>query len=196
VTKRSNIFVLLASLAAIALFVLLGVWKLNKESIWDEIVKNSPIDAKGAAAFITSKSKSLTDAELSNLARTIIETRDLKFSQDLTNELIYKIYSTDAKKLAVYIAEHGFTSKNDLLLANRAGLEYKLGRFVPKNLEKATAIFSSPLLKNVPISKFYLAEILLDTENPNSDKLMAKALLVESANAGIEAAKQKLKEIL
>ncbi|MCS4284400.1 TPR repeat protein [Pseudomonas sp. BIGb0278] len=194
-TKRSNLFVLLASVTAIAFVVLLGEWKLNKKSIWDEIAENSPLDAQRAAVFMAKESRLLTDAELSNLARTIVSSREIKFSQAITNELIYKTQNSEAKKLAVYIAEQGFIAKGDILLSNRAALEYKIGRFVPRNLEKATIIFSSPTLKNVPISKFYLAEILLDNDNPKKDPKTAKELLTESANSGIEAAKQKLKEL-
>lgn len=195
-TKRSNLSVLLVSIVVIASVVLLGEWKLNKKNLWDEIAEQSPTDVQGAAAYISKESKSLTDAELSNLARTLVTSRELKFSQELTAELIYKTTEVEAKKLAVYIAEQGFTSKNDLMLANRAALEYKMGRYVQKNLEKATTIFTSPVLRDVPISKFYLAEVLLDNDNPNRDPQRAKTLLEESAGAGIEAAKQKIKELL
>ncbi|MCQ6258207.1 hypothetical protein [Pseudomonas sp. Q11] len=195
-TKRSNLFVIAVAGLVIALIVTLGEWRLNKKNIWDELTQDAPEKPGLAAIFLREEIAGFSDAQLSNLARSIIETRDIEFSQKLTNAFIYSGKDKESKKLAVLIAEQGFVRKNDLVLANRAALEYKMGRFIQKNYEKATTILTSPVLAQVPISKFYLAEILLDNSNPNNDPVAARQLLNESAASGIEAAKKKLKELM
>ncbi len=196
VTKRSNLFVIAVAGLAIALVVALGEWRLNKKNIWDELAQDAPEKPELAADFLRAEIAGFSDSQLSNLARSIIETRDIGFSQKLTNAFIYSGKDKESKKLAVLIAEQGFIIKNDLILANRAALEYKMGRFIQKNHEKATTILTSPVLAQVPISKFYLAEILLDDSNPNRDPVAARQLLNESAASGIEAAKIKLGELM
>ncbi|WP_143515009.1 MULTISPECIES: hypothetical protein [unclassified Pseudomonas] len=195
-TKRSNLFVIAVAGLAIALVVALGEWRLNKKNIWDELAQDAPEKPELAADFLRAEIAGFSDSQLSNLARSIIETRDIGFSQKLTNAFIYSGKDKESKKLAVLIAEQGFIIKNDLILANRAALEYKMGRFIQKNHEKATTILTSPVLAQVPISKFYLAEILLDDSNPNRDPVAARQLLNESAASGIEAAKIKLGELM
>lgn len=195
-TKRSNLFVIAVAGVVIASIVTLGEWRLNKKNIWDELAQDAPEKPELAAKFLREEINGFSDVQLSNLARSIIESRDIKFSQKLTDSFIYTGKDKESKRLAVFIAEQGFILKNDLVLANRAALEYKMGRFVQKNHEKATTLLKSPVLANVPISKFYLAEILLDDSNPKRDPIAAKQLLRESAAAGIEAAKKKLKEIM
>lgn len=196
VKKRSNLFVIMTSLTLLASVGFLAEWKLNKKEIWDEIYSSLPLDPKSAAAYIKPQIEGLSDVELSNLARSIVEDRDIEFSRTITNEFIYNAKDKESKRLAVLIAEQGFVIKNDIILANRAALEYKLGRFIQKNQEKAVTLLTSPVLVNVPISKFYLAEIMLDKDNPKRDPEAAKQLLIESANAGIVAAKDKLKEMM
>ncbi|WP_176512147.1 sel1 repeat family protein [Pseudomonas faucium] len=195
-TKRSNLFVIAVAAAVIASIFTLGEWRLNKKNIWDELAQDAPEQPEQAATFLREAISNFSDAQLSNLARSIVESRDIKFSQTLTNSFIYTGKDKESKRLAVFIAEQGFILKGDIVLANRAALEYKMGRFVQKNVEKATTIFTSPVLINVPISKFYLAEMLLDDSNPNKDPIEAQRLLKESAAAGIVAAKKKLKETM
>jgi TPR repeat protein len=196
VNKRSNVFVAAIAGLAIASIIALGEWRLNKKNIWDEIAQDTPEKPELAAEFLRKEITGFTDAQLTNLAKAIVDARDIKFSQKLTHTLIYAGKDQESKRLAVFVAEQGFILKNDVGLANRAALEYKIGRFVQKNPEKAAKIFTSPVLVNVPISKFYLAEILLDDSNPRRDPIEAQRLLKESAAAGIEAAKKKLKDIM
>lgn len=196
VTKRSNVFVIAIAGVVIACIIALGEWRLNKKNIWDELAQDAPERPELAADFLRPEIAGFSDAQLTNLARSIVDSRDLKFSQKLTDAFIYSGKDKESKRLAVFVAEQGYILKSDVVLANRAALEYKMGRFVQKNPEKAATIFTSPVLANVPISKFYLAEILLDDSNPNRNPVEAQRLLKESAAAGIEAAKKKLKEIM
>ncbi|MFJ3074490.1 hypothetical protein [Pseudomonas sp. NPDC087029] len=196
VTKRSNVVVIAVAGLVMAMVIALAEWRLDKKNIWDELVQDAPETPELAADYLRAEITGFSNAQLSNLARSIIETRDIGFSQKLTNAFIYSGKDRESKQLAVLIAEQGFIIKNDLILANRAALEYKTGRFISKNYEKATTILTSPLLAHVPISKFYLAEILLDDSNPNRDPKTARQLLNESAASGIEAAKKKLKEMM
>lgn len=195
-TKRSNVFVIAIAGAVIASVIALGEWRLNRKNVWDELAQDAPEKPELAADFLRSEIPGLSDTQLANLARAIVDSRDIKFSQKLTDAFIYTGKDKESKRLAVLVAEQGFILKGDVVLANRAALEYKMGRFVQKNFEKATTIFTSPVLKNVPISKFYLAEMLLDDSNPNKDPIEAQRLLKESAAAGIVAAKKKLKETM
>ncbi|MFJ3076093.1 MULTISPECIES: hypothetical protein [Pseudomonas] len=191
--KKSNYLNALVMSAVVGATALLTA--CDNKSAWDKVSESAPSTATEAALYLHQEAKTFNEDELNKLASALVNTRDLPFIKQLTDELIYKTRDKQDNKLAVFIAEQGYLVKNDPILANRAGLEYKTGRFVTKDYDKAASILGSPALKKASVAKFYLAEVLLAEDNPKRDPATGKALLVESANAGVEAAQKKLQEI-
>lgn len=166
----------------------------DSQSPAEKVAQAAPAAANEAARYVQEGTKSFSDQDLKKVAVILVKARDNQFVKQLADELIYQTRDKQANKLAVYIAEEGFLVNTDPVLANRAGLEYKLGRYVEKDYQKAAQILSSPALQKSNIAKFYLAEVLLADDNPDRDVARGKALLVESADSGIVKAKERLQE--
>lgn len=161
----------------------------------EKIVSATPEIATEAAKYLHDQAKQLNDQSLTQVAIDLVNSRDVLFVRQLVDELIYKTRDKQDNKFAVLLAEQGFLIKNDAVMANRAGLEYKNGRYVAKNYKRAEEILNSTALQKEKVAKFYLAEVLLAEDNPNRDPVRGMALLAESAEAGVTAAQEKLQSI-
>lgn len=173
--------------------VLIGA--CDSQSPIDKVSQGAPATAVDAARYVNEETKSFSDQDLKQVAVELVKDRDNQFIKQLVDELIYQTRDKQANKLAVLIAEQGFLVNNDPVLANRAGLEYKIGRYVEKDYQKAAQILGTPVLRRSNVAKFYLAEVLLADDNPNRDPARGKALLVESADAGVIQAKERLQKL-
>lgn len=154
-----------------------------------------PQTADLAVEFVADRAEGRSDGRLLEFAKEVATSRSVDFIRDLVDALIRNPKSPDGQKLAVFLAREGAAVHNDAVLVNRAGLEFWLGRFVPKDLAQAQAELERDVVSKVPISQYYLAEVLLDQDNPLGDKERAiERLRFASAN-GVEAAQKKLIDV-
>jgi hypothetical protein len=100
----------------------------------------------------------------------------------------------DSAKFGVLILDKGAQRYQTAPLIFRAGLEFSLGRFVPKDYVKAEKYLSDPLLADNQSARYFLAITYLAPDNPSPDQNRGLGLLEELAGSGFGAAQNYLRQ--
>jgi hypothetical protein len=102
----------------------------------------------------------------------------------------------DLAKFGVLILEKGAQRYQTATLIFRAGLEFSVGRFVPKDYVKAERYLSDPLLADNQSARYFLAISYLAPDNPSPDRNRGLGILEELAGSGFGPAQNYLRQRL
>lgn len=199
-TKRSNTSLIAGIIVVVVAIAAGGFWYVKQPPNVDTVIaeldkQTGGPDQPALLTLLGEAAPQLSDAEMTRIANKLAE-RDIKALQEIVVSMIGKGHEPLKGRLATLIAEAGAVRHKDPGLLNRAGLEYYLGRFVAKDYGRAETYFADPALSRVPISQYYLGEVLIAQDNTvNRDEVRGVELLRTASAAGIEAATKRLGEL-
>lgn len=187
-------FVLTASVSA-------SVWRYQETDLFKELThryctRSERIDdAVRKACRIANSIGGYDDEQLRAFATSLVHETNEVALQSLLNTLQKHVPTRSARRLSVFLAEIGGQHWRSPDLMLKAGAEYRLGRYVARDRQKAIGYLTDPLLAADPRAFLELGELYLDPASPYHDKARGLDYMRRSAAGGVEGARERLKEL-
>ncbi len=193
--RKRTVSIAIAVLLAVTVVAAVGVWQIRKGTDVDALVSavvkgqsSEKFDTSATAASLAELASGQGEADLRTIAQKTVEKLDPGPLSAVSESLLKEHEDPDSRRLAVFLAEAGADAYHAKALLNRAGLENWLGRYIPKDYDKAIKYLSDPALSNSAASQFYLGQALLAEDNPKRDAAAGLGFIKAAADMGLKDA--------